>query len=221
VIAASPPGAPIGRAPGLMTATQPAVRAFVDLSNIYLGIGTATRRRDEPGLPVRLSADHLGRVLRAGRANFAQTTVANADVPASVLRHYREFGTVIEREPGRTSGTEQANDETLQVRIYETLFAYPAGILVLATGDGAGWRDRRGFLAVLEAARGKKWAVEIVAWGTSTNGALIDWARKVRAPVIDLDDFYYSVTFVHGGRAAQGVSLRSRPTAELAARSTR
>ena len=70
---------------------------------------------------------------------------------------------MIRRESGKNTGNEQANDETLQVRLYETLFSNPPAVLVLGTGDGAGWRQRRGFLAALDAATRLGWAVEGVA----------------------------------------------------------
>lgn len=89
-------------------------------------------------------------------------------------------------------------------------------MLVLATGDGAGWSQRRGFVPVLDAARRHGWAVEIVAWGTSTNRKLREWASTERAPFVDLDDHFYSVTFVEGSRFTQPVLLTHRRTAQLA-----
>jgi hypothetical protein len=191
-----------------------AVHAFVDLSNIWYGLLDAAPAHHEQGMPVRLSAENLGRVLRAGRDQFRQLAVANTDLPVPVIDHYARVGEVICRESGRRTGTEQANDETLQVRMYETIFNNPAGVLVLATGDGAGWRQRRGFIPALDAARRLKWGTEILAWGVSANRALRDWAARVDASFIDLSDHYFSVSFVEGGRRAQPVSLRHRPTSE-------
>lgn len=191
-----------------------AVQAFVDLSSIWYGLLEVAPPRDEQGLPLRLSAENLGRVLRAGRDQFRQLAVANADVPLPVIDHFGKVGEVILRESGRRTGTERANDETLQVRMYETILNNPPGVLVLATGDGAGWRQRRGFIPALDAARRRKWGVEVLSWGVAANRALRDWAARVDASFVDLDDYYFSVSFVEGGRRVQPVSLRHRPTSE-------
>ncbi len=212
------PGSSIGRDIPRAEAEY-SVHAFVDLSNIWYSLLEAAPSHDEGGLPVRLSAENLALVLRAGRTRYRQLAVANADVPAPVIDHFGKVGEVIRRESGRRTGKEQANDETLQVRMYETIFNNPSGVLVLATGDGAGWRERRGFIPALDAARRLKWGVEVIAWGGSTNRALHDWATRVGASFVDLDDHYFSVSFVESGRRAQSVSLRHRPTSEPIVRS--
>lgn len=127
-------------------AADPPVRAFLDLSNIWGGVREAAAAHGESGLPVRLSAVNLASVLRAGRADFRLTTVANADVRSGVIRRFEGVGGVIRRESGRLTHTEQANDETLQVRMYESIHTEPQAVLVLATGDGAGWSQARGFV---------------------------------------------------------------------------
>jgi hypothetical protein len=193
------------------------VRAFVDLSNIWFGIAEASARRGESVLPVRLYAQNLAALLRAGRSGFRQLAVANAEVPASVIGHFAATGEVILRESGRLTGTEQANDETLQVRMYETIHGDPPGVLVLATGDGAGWRQGRGFIPVLDAAQRVGWGVEILAWEDSVNGALVDWARTAGGVFVPLDAHYDAVTFVEAGRRVGPVSLIHRPTAEARA----
>jgi hypothetical protein len=149
----------------------------------------------------------------AGRPLATSVVVANADVPKAALDHFAAFGDVITREAGRRTGTEQANDETLQVRMYETIFAMPAGVLVLATGDGAGSSVGRGFIPVLEAARSKHWAIEVLGWGRSTNMRLRDWLRRTGGVFVDLADYYYSISFIENCRRAQPISLRHRSTA--------
>jgi hypothetical protein len=192
-------------------ADGPTVHAFLDLSNIWYGL-LPVRDRLEPGEVIRLSAENLGELLRAGRSPFRLITVANADIPQQVIGYFRRVGEVLLRESGRSSGTEQANDETLQVRMYETLHQHPRGVIVLATGDGAGWAQRRGFVPALDAALQHRWQVELVSWGGSTNAALVDWVRRVRGVFVDLERHYYSVSFVEGGRHVQAVSLRNRAT---------
>jgi len=172
-------------------AAPEAVFAFVDLSNVWYGVGPV-RDRLEPGAAIRLSSENLGALLAAGRAPYRQVTVANADVPSGVITYFERFGPVLLCEAGKRSGTEQANDETLQVRMYEAMHQQPRSVMVLATGDGAGWTQRRGFIPALEAARQHRWAVEVVSWGGITNGALIDWVQRVGGVFIDLEAHYYS-----------------------------
>lgn len=189
---------------------EPAVFGFLDLSNIYYGRTAAAIRQYEEPTRVRLSAQNLATLMAAGRPAYVQVTVANADVPAPVIEHFAASGDVIRRESGRQSGTEQANDETLQVRMYEVLHQHPRSVLVLATGDGAGWKDRRGFILALDAALQHGWGIEVLAWADSANARLREWVGSVGGVFVDLDDHYFSITFVEGGRRAQPVLLGRR-----------
>jgi hypothetical protein len=191
-----------------------AASIFLDLSNIWVGLRRQADLEDEWRSAVRLEATNLREVLRAGRPLSRGVVVANADVPEAALARYRMFGQVITREAGRRSGTEQANDETLQVRIYETINALPAGVLVLGTGDGAGASEGRGFIPALEFARQRRWKVEVAGWRDSTNLHLIDWVERTHGVFLDLADFYYSISFIEGGRRSQPISLRHRPTVD-------
>ena len=203
----------IGRPP--LEPIEASAHVFVDLSNLWYGARAAAERHHEPVHAVRLQADPLARVLAGGRPQGSAVIVANDDVPAGVTAHFARGGTVIRRESGKNSGQEQANDETLQVRMYETLFSHAPAVLVLATGDAAGWRQRRGFLPALDAARRLGWAVEAVAWGETANGELRSWVERVGGAFVDLDPFYYSVTFLEDERRVQPVLLRGRPFARV------
>jgi hypothetical protein len=98
--------------------------------------------------------------------------------------------------------------------MYEALHQHPRAVIVLATGDGEGWKVRRGFRPALDAARQHKWGVELLAWGVSANRSLIDWVQSVGGAFVDLADHYHSITFVEGGRRVQTVNLTRRPTVE-------
>lgn len=189
-----------------------AASIFVDHSNIWVGLRRQAEIEDEWRNAVRIDATNLLGFLRADRPLSRSAVVANAAVPEAALAGFRAFGEVITREAGCLSGTEQANDETLLVRIYETLQAVPAGVLVLCTGDGAGASAGRGFIPALECARQRKWKVEVVGWRESTNGHLIDWVERTKGVFLDLADACYSISFIEGGRRPQPISLRHRPT---------
>jgi hypothetical protein len=201
----------IGRPPA--EPLEPAAHVFVDLSNLWYGARHAAVQHDESPSEIRLMARPLLQILSGGRPVRTAWIVANDDVPEAVTSHFAQIGTVIRRESGKRTGSEQANDETLQVRIYETLFAFPPAVLVLGTGDGAGWRQRRGFLAALDSACRLGWAVETVAWNEITNKRLAEWSRLAGGAYVDLDNFYYSLTFIEGGRTVQPVLLHHRATA--------
>lgn len=204
----------IGRPPSVAPAHELA-HIFVDLSNLWYGARSEAERRGEDVLRVRLMAAPLIHVLAGGRRVASAWIVANDDVPEAVTDHFARVGTVIRRESGKNTGQEQANDETLQVRMYETMFSTTPAVMVLGTGDGAGWLQRRGFLPAVDAAKRLGWAVEGVAWSASANRTMAGWFEQVGGAFVDLDDHYSSVTFIEGGRIVRPVLLTRRPFARV------
>jgi hypothetical protein len=197
-------------------AADPGVAAalFVDYSNIVRGLHRAAEIRWERAT-ARLDFRQLRRLLAAGRTASRALIVADAETPGGARRAMVEAGfEVIERERGRLSGTEQANDETLQVRIYETLSGIEQGVLVLATGDGAGSAHGRGFIPALGMARAHGWALELASWDDSTNGALRRFVLEHAGQTIALDDYYYGISEAPPLRWASTIPLRHRPTAD-------
>ncbi|MFN8518800.1 MAG: hypothetical protein U0667_05275 [Chloroflexota bacterium] len=187
----------------------------MDLSNLWYGARDEGGRRGEEVLAVRLMAEPLVHLLAGGRQVESAWIVANDDVPAVVTDHFARVGTVIRRESGKNTGQEQANDETLQVRMYETMFSRPPAVMVLGTGDGAGWMQRRGFLVAIDSAKRLGWAVEGVAWSATANRTMAGWFEQVGGAFVDLDDYYESVTFIERGRRVRPTSLTHRPFARV------
>lgn len=189
------------------------VATFLDLSNIWVGLRRAAEPRyEEYGL--RLEFHQLRRLLAAGRPVIRALAVADAEVPINVQRALRSAGwEVLLRERGRLTGSEQANDETLQVRMYETINSKDPAVIVLATGDGAGSYQDRGFVSVLRAARAQGWGVEVAAWADSLNPDLKAFVRAEGGACILLDDYYFGISEVQL-RGASMVSLRHRGTAD-------
>ncbi len=138
------------------------------------------------------------------RAAGTRLVVANSEVPQTVLHRFEAAGFQIEtRELGNRSQTEQANDELLQVRMLLTCTdsrVQPPGAIVLATGDGNGWRRGRGFGIVLERARLHGWRIEVASWKASLNPHLARVVAASGGRLELLDDSYYAITFVLGGR---------------------
>ena len=74
------------------------------------------------------------------------------------------------------------------------------GIVVLLTGDGAGYLEGSGFHSTLERMHGRGWRVEILSWAHSTNQRMRAWA-EANGRFIPLDDFYDAITFMEPSRA--------------------
>lgn len=202
-------------------AAEEVAHLFVDFSNLWYATRAEATRRGDPDWAVRIHAANFRRILAGGRQVGHSVLVANREIPASVLDHFRAGFCVELVEAGCVTGTEQAGDEMLQNAIYRTIFRAAApGTIVLATGDGAGWREGRGFCETLRAARQRDFGVEIVSFAGSLNRRLRALAQTVGV-VVTLDPFYDSLTFLEGLRAARSPSLVHRPTATPGARLVR
>ena len=73
------------------------------------------------------------------------------------------------------------------------------GIVVLLTGDGAGYLEGAGFHSTLERMHRRDWRVEILSWAHSTNQRMRRWA-EANGIFVALDDFYHSITFMEPSR---------------------
>ena len=118
-------------------------------------------------------------------------------------------------------GREIDVDQCLLDEIHATLNTQQPGVLVVATGDGAGYFQNTGFLRAVEQARGTGWAVEVLAWGKTCHGPLRSFAAGGHG-FTDLANHYNSISFVEGGRRSTEISWRRRsvasfPTAQRAA----
>jgi hypothetical protein len=194
-------------------AAEEVAHLFVDLSNVWYATRSEASRRGDPDWAVRIHADHLHRIMAAGRRVGDSVLVANREISQPVLDRFRPLFRVELVEAGCVTGTEQAGDEMLQNAIYRTIFRATApGTIVLATGDGAGWGEGRGFCETLRAARQLDFGVEIVSFEGSLNRRLRALAQECGA-VVALDSFYDSITFLEGLRPARAPSLVHRPTA--------
>lgn len=98
--------------------------------------------------------------------------------------------------------------------MYQAIHSMDPAVMVLATGDGAGWQQDRWFVPALRAARSKGWGVEVAAWADSLNPELATCVRAAGGTCVSLDDYYFGVSGVHRLRSATPVSLRGRATAD-------
>lgn len=112
-------------------------------------------------------------------------------------------------------GEQEMPDRVLQLRMLEDALDYNGdpGIVVMLTGDGAGYLDGAGFHSTLERMHKRGWRVEILSWAHSCNQRMREWAEENGA-FIALDDFYEAITFMEPSRP--GFELASaRDAAEL------
>ncbi len=88
-------------------------------------------------------------------------------------------------------------DRILQLRMLEDALDYNGdpGIVVLLTGDGAGYLDGAGFHSTLERMHKRGWRLEILSWKHSCNQRMRQWAEE-NGVFVALDDFYQAITFL-------------------------
>lgn len=114
-------------------------------------------------------------------------------------------------ERGAATGTEQAVDQALQVRMLRLGYdVNPPETLVLLTGDGAGWEEGVGFFADIKRLHGMGWKIEVLSWARSCKRVMREWV-EANGVFVDLEPFYSSITFLQYYRGAKPLNLKSRP----------
>ena len=98
-------------------------------------------------------------------------------------------------------GEQEIPDRLLQLRMLEDTVDYmdEPGLVVLLTGDGAGYSEGAGFHRTLERMHNRGWRIEILSWAHSCNRRMRLWAQE-NGVFVALDDFYDSVTFLEPSR---------------------
>ena len=115
----------------------------------------------------------------------------------------------------RERGEQGVPDKYLQLSMLEDALDYNGdpGIVVLLTGDGAGYPEGSGFHRTLERMHKRRWKIEILSWSHATNQRMRRWA-EARGQFIALDDFYSAITFLEPSRPGFPLAL-PRHAAEL------
>ncbi len=176
---------------------------------------------------VRIQFDNLLRLAHADRPIQRALAVGSVSPEMRQLWNRMESnGVEVELfdkgVPGR--GEQEMPDRLLQLRMLEDALDYigDPGIVVLLTGDGAGYTEGTGFHGVLERMHRRGWRVEILSWAHSCNQRMRRWAED-NGSFIALDDFYESITFMEpsrpgfelaAGRESARIDLSRRATAQ-------
>lgn len=153
---------------------------------------------------VRIHFDNMLRLAHADRP--VQKALAAGSVPPEMRQLWNRMeGRGVEVHlfdrgaPGR--GEQGIPDRVLQLRMLEDALDFNGdpGIVVLLTGDGAGYLEGAGFHSTLERMYNRGWRVEILSWANSTNQRMRRWA-EANGIFVSLDDFYHAITFVEPSR---------------------
>lgn len=149
---------------------------------------------------VRINFERMLRLAHADRP--MERAFAAGSVPPE-MRHLwnRIESTGVEVElfdrgsPGR--GEQEMPDRVLQLKMLEDGWDYNGnpGIVVMLTGDGAGYLEGAGFHSTLERMHRRGWRVEILSWAHSCNQRMRRWAEE-NGVFVALDDFYEAITFL-------------------------
>ena len=180
---------------------------YWDNSNIFHEAQRLAEEREEgegARYRVRINFDNMLRLAHADRP--LQKALAAGSVPPEM----RQLWNRMERKgvevrlfdrgiPGR--GEQEIPDRLLQLRMLEDALDYNGtpGIVVLLTGDGAGYYDGAGFPITLERMHKRGWQVEILSWAHSCHQGMRRWAEE-NGVFVALDDFYDAITFMEPSR---------------------
>ena len=190
-------------------------RVFIywDNSNIFHEAQRLAEERSEgPDARYRVRT-HFENTLRLAHADRpVERAIATGSVPPEMRQLWNRMESegitvhLFDRgSPDR--GEQEMPDRILQLRMLEDALDYNGdpGVVVLLTGDGAGYLEGAGFHSTLERMYQRNWRVEILSWAHSTNQRMRRWA-EANGIFVALDDFYEAITFM----------VPSRPGFELA-----
>ena len=180
---------------------------YWDNSNIFHEAQRLAEEPDEgPGARYRVRI-HFENMLRLAHADRPmQKALAAGSVPPEMRQLWNRMeGRGVEVrlfDRGAPERSEQEMpDRLLQLRMLEDALDFNGdpGIVVLLTGDGAGYLEGAGFHSTLERMHRRGWRVEILSWAHSTNPRMRRWAEE-NGIFVSLDDFYEAITFMEPSR---------------------
>ena len=184
--------------------TMQKVFIYWDNSNIYHEAQRLTRELDPSAGAyhrVRIHCENLYELARAERD--VEMAFAAGSVPPKMQQLWNRMENqgmkvkLYDRR-AREYSEQEMPDIILQKQMLEDALDYNGvpGIVVLLTGDGAGYYEGSGFHRTLERMHKRGWQVEILSWRHACNRRMREWA-EANGKFIALDDFYYSLTFTN------------------------
>ena len=180
---------------------------YWDNSNIFHEAQRLAEEREvgpDARYRVRFNFDSMLRLAHADRP--MRHAVAAGSVPPAMRQLWNRMesmGVEVKLfDRGSPEGAEQdMPDRLLQLRMLEDALDNNGnpGVVVLLTGDGAGYLEGAGFHSTLERMHKRRWRVEILSWAHSCNQRMRRWAEE-NGVFVALDDFYEAVTYVEPSR---------------------
>ena len=180
---------------------------YWDNSNIFHEAQRLAEEREvgpDARYRVRVNFDVMLRLAHADRP--MRHAVAAGSVPPAMRQLWNRMesmGVEVKLfDRGSPEGAEQdMPDRLLQLRMLEDALDNNGnpGVVVLLTGDGAGYLEGAGFHSTLERMHKRRWRVEILSWAHSCNQRMRRWAEE-NGVFVALDDFYEAVTYVEPSR---------------------
>ena len=177
----------------------------------------ADEREGTPGARylVRIHFDNVLRLAQADRP--VRRAVAAGPIPPEMQQLWNRMensGVEIHLFDRGTQGQGEQGvpDQWLQLRMLEDAVDYNGdpGVVVLPTGDGAGYVTGRGFHSTLERMHNRGWAVEVLSWAHSCNRGMRQWAED-NGEFIALDDYYDAITFREPSRPGHELAPPRNP----------
>ncbi len=179
------------------------VFVYWDNSNIFIEAQRIAEERNEhvdARYRVRIDFDKMLRLAHADRP--MRKALAAGSVPPEMQHLWNRMenqGVQVELFNRIRSdiGEREIPDRILQLRMLEDAmdFSDDPGIVVLLTGDGAGYLEGAGSHSTLERMHRQGWRIEILSWYHSCNRRMREWAQE-NGVFVALDDFYDSITFL-------------------------
>ena len=173
---------------------------------------------------IRIHFDNMLELAHAGRP--VEKAIAVGSIPPELRQLWNRLensGVVVELfDRGTTSGGEQEMpDRVLQLRMLEDALDYNGdpGIVVMLTGDGAGYLEGAGFHRTLERMHNRGWRIEILSWEHSCNRRMREWAED-NGVFVSLDDYYDAITFLEADRTRFDSGSRVVSELDLSQRET-
>ena len=180
---------------------------YWDNSNIFHEAQRLAEERSEgPSARYRIRV-HFDNMLRLAHADRPiERALAVGSVPPEMRQLWNRMESngievrLFDRG-SRERGEQEMPDRLLQLRMLEDALDYNGdpGIVVLLTGDGAGYLEGAGFHSTLERMHRRGWRIEILSWVHACNQRMRRWAEN-HGVFIPLDDFYDAITFMDPSR---------------------
>ena len=184
------------------------VFVYWDNSNIFheaQRLAEEIENSPEARFRVCINFDNLLRLAHADRP--VEKALAAGSVPPEMQQLWNRMESKgvqvhLHNRGSRERGEQDVPDRLLQLSMLEDALDYNGnpGIVVLLTGDGAGYMEGMGFHSTLERMHRRRWRVEILSWAHSTNQRMRRWAED-HGLFIPLDDFYNAITFLEPSRS--------------------